>query len=80
MADVREIMLVHLVDHATPKLHHKLFDSRPGHLQDLNIGACGLSSLVLGVNGWVQGSRSRAINAAFTAKVAAWPKVQADHP
>jgi len=43
---------------------------------------CGLSSLVLSVDGRVQGNDSRAVlrlatSAIFTAKVAAWPTAQA---
>jgi len=45
-----------------------------GHTKDLKNGTCDLSSLVLGVDGWVQGNSST--SAAFTLKAATWPKVQ----
>jgi len=35
------------------------FDSRSSHSEDLENGACGLSSLVLGIDGWVQGKGSQ---------------------
>ena len=58
-----------------------------GHTADLTNGTSGLSSLVFGVNGWVQGNGYRAglplppvqhslKGAAFTAIVAAWPAAQ----
>jgi len=50
-----------------------------GHSEDLKFGICGLSSFVIGINGWVQGTvHARrchwlATSAAFTAKAAPWP-------
>jgi len=34
---------------------------RSGHGENLKNGTCGLSSLVLGIIGWVQGNSSRAV-------------------
>jgi len=52
-----------------------------GHTEDLKNGTCGLSSLVLSIDGRVQGNSSLAVlrlatSAAFTVKVATWPTVQ----
>jgi len=55
-----------------------------GHTEDLKNGACGLSSFVPDVNGWLQANGSRmvlpltSISAAFAAKAAARPTLQAE--
>jgi len=54
---VLELILAKLVEHAP----QPGFDSRSGHTEDFNDGTCSLSSLVLGVGGWVQGNDSRSV-------------------
>jgi len=59
------------------------FDSRSGHAENLKNDTCGLSSLVLRVDGRVHGNSSRAVlpltrhQCAFTVKAGAWPAAQA---
>jgi len=55
------VKVVQLVEHAPFNLVWAGFDFRPGHDPDLKKCACGLSSLVLGVHGRMQGNDSRAI-------------------
>jgi len=49
-----------LVEHAPLKLASRV-RFPVGHTEDLKTCACGLSSFVLGVNGWVQGNGSRVV-------------------
>jgi len=55
-------------------------NSVTGHNENFKNGTCGLSSLLLSVDGWTQGNGSCAVvrhhSAAFAAKTAVWPTAQ----